>query len=321
MPRRVLVPTSPRPYRQEPTEGIIDTLGGSDLSQYAAPLRGTWRALREIDAAARGREADAYRTIGPARRSVPDQGRGEPAVQVTLSSRPRRGARRLSPRLREGVALLPRYAGPRRRDWEQFGPIRRALRDARGASVRWLERGGRHRASVTAVRRRVAPLSPTSRFRPGSRCTGPLRPARCPPIFWSPRAPTGPGDRADRRRRRELAEPAAAAPDLVTVACLIARSSGAVAAGDYQWHQRSPHGATCSAGFATVLMSQELTDESCGRAGVPSDAVFAEIVHLPEGGSGNLLAPGCAATRSLTRHQRVDPDKQIPRRPSWSPWS
>ncbi|MCW5808572.1 MAG: lantibiotic dehydratase [Deltaproteobacteria bacterium] len=287
---------------REPTDGIIDTLAAAGLDELAAPLRDARAAIRAIDDAPPGVPAGAYRAIEHALRDrLPAKVEPSRLFQVDLF-KPAPGVQlgeAVMGELARGIELLHALApGGEDAQWARFRekftaryetrevPLVEVLDEEVGigfgdagqaagnapllADLAFRGRAGTRQ--VTFDRRETHLLGLVA----GAIRTGALE-----------------VELSDADVEALSTKSPAPLPDVVCAAAtLIGASAGAVAAGDFQLRLNHVGGGANLLGRfchgspeVTALTAEALRAEEAARP----DAVFAEIVHLPEGRVGNIL--------------------------------
>lgn len=300
---QILAPElAPTVTGSEPTEAIIATLAARGIDRYAEPLRVAWAALRAIDAAPPGVPADAYKSIEKLlAASLPTKVEANRLFQVdtfkpapdAVMSEP------LAADIARGVALLHALApAARDEEWARFREkftARYETREVPLVEVLDDEIGiGFGDAGAAAGN---APLLDGLAFptRAGVRQTA-VRPRDVYLMTLVAEAlRTGATEiELSDEDLEKLREPdPLPLPDLLAVQTFIAASSPeAIARGDYTLRIGSVgRGANILGRFCHGSPDVSSLTEECLRHEEQArpDAVYAEIVHLPEGRLGNVL--------------------------------
>lgn len=292
----------------EAAEGLRETLHRAGApAALTAPLDAAAAAIEELDRAGLGNPPERYRAVAATLAELPTEVRLARLFQVDMT-KPAAGAslgREVLEELRRGVALLARLSGKTpndemldrfRRDFvERWGPDRPvplvAALDAeagigfdggRGADASPLLEG----LDLAGAGAGTAPERPT---------WGPLEQRLAGRVAEALAA----GAAAVEITDDELGEPAGeAAPPLCdafeVMATVAARSSEALAGGDFRVLLRSVFGPTGGRLLGRFCHTEPALEERVrellrAEEALEPDADFAEIVHLPEGRTGNIV--------------------------------
>lgn len=299
---QILVPElAPTVTGSEPTESIIATLAARGLDRYADALRAAWDALRAIDSAAPGVAADAYRAIEKQlAAALPTKVEAnrlfqvdtfKPAPEAVLGDTVAADIARAIELLH---SLTPSAHDP---EWARFRErfvARYETREVPLVEVLDDEIGiGFGDGSAAAA----APLLEGLAFatRSSTRQT-PLRPRDVylmTLVAEALRTGATEIDLSDEDLEKLREPDPVPLPNLLAAQTFIAAASPeAAAAGDYLLRIGSVgRGANILGRFCHGSADVKSLTEECLRAeeAARPDAIFAEIVHLPEGRLGNVL--------------------------------
>jgi thiopeptide-type bacteriocin biosynthesis protein len=287
----------------EPTEYIADLLEARGLGQHAAPLRDAARALAAIDGGPAGAPSDAYKAIQHAlAAALPTKVEANRLFQVDLF-KPAPNAtlgNELLDEIVRGVELLHSLAPPRSADdvWSQFRDKFVARYEAQEVPLLEVldEESGIGFGDTSGAR--SSPLLADLAFplqMAGRRTTLHARDTHLMTLVAGALRSGATEIELTDEDMKKLADPSPtpALPDVVTVtAHLIADSDDAIAAGRHQLRiDGVGRGANLLGRFCHGSEEVAELTARCLRAEEAHhpDAVFAEIVHLPEGRLGNIL--------------------------------
>lgn len=291
---------APNVTGREPTEVIADALAAAPaLEQLAEPLRAAQTALAEIDASAPGVPSSAYRAIETTLRALPTKIEPSRLFQVDLF-KPATATvgEPVLDELQRAIELLHRLAPAGGDSWARFRERFAARYESRTVPlVEVLDEetgiGFGDEASAGANAPLLANLAFPARSEAGRVSFGPRDVRLMSLVAHAIR--TGATEieltDADVEALSQRA-PTPLAETLCASAVIVAASSDAVDAGDYQLRiNHVGRGANLLGRFCHGSSEVEaLTAEALRleEAHHP-EAIFAEVVHLPEGRHGNVL--------------------------------
>ncbi|MEO8700460.1 MAG: lantibiotic dehydratase [Kofleriaceae bacterium] len=294
----IVAELAPAVTGREPTLGIIDTLATPELARFAEPLRAAYAGLQAIDVAAPGVAADRYRAIETLLADLPTKAEPSRLFQVDLFKPATiELGEPVIAELRAAIELLHGLAPSAGDSWARFRdkftaryetrevPLVEVLDEEVGIGFGDDSAGGNSLllADLAFPLRGEAP-----RVELGARALHLMS-----LVAHALRSGATEIELSDDDVAKLSARKPTRLPDTVSAgAILVAESAEAVAAGEFSLRiQHVGGGANLLGRFChgspevAALTERALRAEEAMRP----DAVFAEIVHLPEGRLGNVL--------------------------------